>query len=387
MTPLSLYLHIPFCAKKCRYCDFYSTKTDERLIERYCAALPREIDLYRAYPAVTGAQVRTVFFGGGTPTVLAAEDLAELCGLVRSHFSLAPDVEWTVECNPESVTREKAAVLHEQGVTRLTFGIQSLNDRELSLLGRVHASARAMEVLRDPVLNRFQSIGADIIYGIPGQTVETLDRTIDALTALPVIRHISAYELNVAEGTPMGRHRSLLPMPVDESVAAMTQHLWKCLADAGFEQYEVSNFAKQGHRCCHNEAYWDHQPYLGLGCAAHSYLHPQRWGNVRDVSRYCTVVETGVLPREFTETLDPRKLAMEMVFLGLRRADGIDEERFKVICGNSFEKIVDGKKLEYYRQQGLIRYDKPFWRPTPQGMLLADGMARGLVQSNKIEGR
>lgn len=379
MTFLSLYLHIPFCAEKCRYCDFYSIKTDNRLIERYCAALPREIDLYRDYPAVTGAKVRTVFFGGGTPTVLAAEDLAELCGLVRSRFPLAPDVEWTVECNPESFTIEKAAVLLEHGVTRLTFGIQSLNDRELSLLGRVHASARAMEVLRDPVLHRFKSIGADIIYGIPGQTVETLDRTIERLLEFPVISHISAYELTVAEGTPLGRHRSLLPMPDDESIAAMTQHLWKRLAEAGFEQYEVSNFAKQGHRCRHNEAYWDHQPYLGLGGAAHSYLHPVRWGNIRDVGRYCSMLDAGVPPREFTETLDPHKLAMEMVFLGLRRINGIDEDRFEEICGNLFENIVDSKKLEYYQQQGLIWHEKPFWRPTPQGMLMADGMARGLM--------
>jgi oxygen-independent coproporphyrinogen-3 oxidase len=379
MTPLSLYLHIPFCAEKCRYCDFYSIKTDDLLIEKYYSALPREIDLYRDHPALVGAQVRTVFFGGGTPSVLPAEGLANLCGMVRSRFSLAPDVEWTVECNPESFTREKAAVLHEHGVTRLTFGIQSFNDRELSMLGRIHSSARATEVLHDPILHRFQSIGADIIYGIPGQTVETLDRTISALFAIPVVTHLSAYELTLAQGTPFGRHRSLLPMPGDETMAAMTRHLWKCLADAGFEQYEVSNFAKQGHRCRHNEAYWDHQPYLGLGCAAHSYLHPERWGNIRDVGRYCSMLDAGVLPREFTETLDPQKLAMEMVFLGLRRTNGVNEERFKEKCGIFFENIVDGKKLEYYRQKGLIRHEKPFWRPTPQGMLMADGMARGLM--------
>jgi oxygen-independent coproporphyrinogen-3 oxidase len=331
MTDLSLYIHLPFCAKKCRYCDFYSTKADDRLIERYCAALPREIDLYCDHPAVAGAQVQTVFFGGGTPSVLPAEDLAALCCLVRFRFSLAPDAEWTVECNPESFTREKAAVLLEHGVTRLTFGIQSLDDQELSLLGRMHSAERCVDVLGDTALSRFSSIGADIIYGLPGQTIETLDCTIGRLLEFPVISHISAYELTIAEGTPFGRHRSLLPMPGDETMAEMTQHLWSLLTDVGFEQYEVSNFAKQGHRCRHNNVYWDHKPYLGLGCAAHSYLHPKRWGNVRDVERYCSMVEDGIFPREFAETLDSHKLATEMVFLGLRRVDGLNEERFKIL--------------------------------------------------------
>jgi oxygen-independent coproporphyrinogen III oxidase len=382
MTPLSLYLHIPFCAKKCRYCDFYSMKIDTRLIKRYMESLSREIDLYCDHPAITDSQVRTIFFGGGTPSVLSPEDLATLCDLIRSRFALAPSVEWTVECNPESFTSDKAEVLLDHGVTRLTFGIQSLDDRELSLLGRIHAAARSVEVLNTPVLDRFRSIGADLIYGIPGQTLASLDRTISGLFDQPVINHISAYELTVADKTSFGRHRARLPLPGDDEMSEMTEHLWNRLAAEGFDRYEVSNFARPGYECRHNAAYWDHQPYLGLGPAAHSYLHPQRWGNVRDVQRCCAMVEAGDLPREFTETLDSQKLSAEMVFLGLRRAKGIDECAFYEKCGRKFKDVVDRQKLEYLTQQGLIMYEKPFWRPTTKGMLRADGMARELLSGH-----
>jgi oxygen-independent coproporphyrinogen-3 oxidase len=382
MTPLSLYLHLPFCAKKCRYCDFYSVKTDEHLVKQYLVALSREIDLYHDHAAVVDAQVQTVFFGGGTPSVLSPEDLAGLCGLIRSRFSLAPNVEWTVECNPESFSNEKGELLLGQGVTRLTFGIQSLDDRELSLLGRIHSAQRCIEVLSDPMLLLFSSVGADIIYGIPGQTVASLNRTISGLLALPLITHISAYELNIADGTPFGRHQSRIPVPDEDTMISMTHHVWDHLITAGFEQYEVSNFARPGYRCRHNEVYWDHNTYLGLGPAAHSYFRTERWANVRDIERYCIMVEAGELPREFTEILDPQKLAEEMVFLGLRKAQGIDENLFYEKCGKIFTEIVDSQKLEYYQSQGLIQYQKPFWQPTMQGMLVADGMARELCPAH-----
>jgi oxygen-independent coproporphyrinogen-3 oxidase len=378
MTPISLYLHVPFCARKCRYCDFYSVTTDDGRIQRYLTAVSREIDCRHDHPELSSAMVQTVFFGGGTPTVLSTGKLAEACGLIRSGFSLAHDVEWTVECNPDSFTSEKAEALLDLGVTRLTFGIQSLDDRELSRLGRIHSAAQSMAALNDKILGRFQSIGVDVMYGIPGQTAASLDRTISSLIALPFIVHISAYELTVAEGTPFGRHRARLPVIGDETMSAMTGQLWNRLAEAGFEQYEVSNFARPGYRCRHNEAYWDHQPYLGFGPAAHSYIHPVRWANVKDIDRFIAMTATGERPTEFTETLDPRMLAEEMVFLGLRRARGIDEMRFMEKCGTSLIEMVESKKLEYFQRAGLIQYEKPFWRPTPKGMLMADGMAREL---------
>lgn len=376
---LSLYIHIPFCAKKCRYCDFYSVLYDKKTAHNYLTALSKEIALYKNAPAIENAPMQSVYIGGGTPTILSVNQLGELCALVRHSFTLANDLEWTFECNPDSFTEEKATVLLENGVTRLSFGVQSMDDRELSLLGRVHSSARCNEILSDPVLADFKAIGVDLMYGLPGQTTGSLFRTLDAVYSSLYVRHISAYELTIAHNTPFGRHRSLLPVPGQEQMEALTGRLWENLEAHGFNQYEISNFAREGHECRHNEAYWDHAPYLGLGCAAHSYSDAQRWANVKDVNRYCAMVNDGLFPRDFIEPIDNEKLAFEMLFLGLRRVKGLDENIFKERCGREFVDYVNRQKPNLYEEKGLLVYKKPFWAPTKRGLLMADAMARGLV--------
>ena len=379
MNSLSLYLHIPFCAKKCRYCDFYSVDYDASLAERYLLALSKEIDLYKKYLVNSTPTVRTVFIGGGTPSALSSGQLSALCALLRSSFSIAPDCESTVECNPESFTGDKASVFLHAGVTRLTFGFQSLDDRQLPVLGRIHSSDLCRRILVDPLLKQFASIGIDLMYGLPGQTVETLMATLRQVADSPYVKHISAYELTVADGTPFGRHRSMLPLPADETMASITAQVWDFLATNGFEQYEVSNFAKPGHECRHNIAYWNHEPYLGLGCSAHSFLPPERSANVRDVNHYCEMTEENLFPREFTETIDANKLGMEMIFLGLRRVQGINETGFQENCGMPFADYVNKKKLATFMGRSLLTYEKPFWKPTGQGLLMADGIARELL--------
>ncbi len=379
MNSISLYLHIPFCAKKCRYCDFYSVSFDERLAWRYLDGLAAEIALCKKSRITEGAAVQTIFIGGGTPSVFSGEALHSLCTLVRSSFTIAPGYEWTVECNPESFTNDKGVTLLEAGVTRLTFGLQSLNDRELSLLGRVHSSERCHTILSDHVLSRFTSIGVDIMYGLPGQTMRTLEQTLAAVFDSPYVKHISAYELTVADNTPFGRHRSILPLPSEGETAVMTGSLWELLEKGGFCQYEVSNFAKPGHACRHNQAYWDHKPYLGLGCAAHSYLHEKRWANVRDVNRYIRMVSNGLFPREFIETIDKKKLAMEIVFLGLRKVQGINEAFFQESCGIAFADFIQKDSIGQFVNRGLLEYEKPFWKPTRKGLLMADAIAREIL--------
>jgi len=380
MKPLSLYLHIPFCAKKCRYCDFYSVPYDASLAENYLIALSKEIDLYnKEYRLDGSSQIQTVFIGGGTPTVLSTAELRKLCALLRSSFSIAPDCEWTVECNPESFTKDKALVFLEAGVTRLTFGFQSLDDRELSFLGRIHTADRCRQVLEDPLLAKFSSIGVDLMYGLPGQAADSPDKSLAPVLDSPYVKHISAYELTIADRTPFGRRRSMLPLPSEETMSSMTGRLWDLLAAQGFTQYEVSNFAKAGHECRHNKAYWNHEPYLGLGCAAHSFLPPERSANVRDVNRYSALVNDGRLPREFTETIDAEKLGMEMVFLGLRRVQGINEVVFKEKCGIKFDKFIKKEKIEHFVGRGLLSYEKPFWKPTRKGLLMADAIAREII--------
>lgn len=377
MNPLSLYLHIPFCAKKCRYCDFYSIPYDTVNVENYLAALSKEINLVKKTYRLNGSTpVQTVFIGGGTPTVLAVEQLRMLCTLIRTSFTLAPGYEWTVECNPESLIPEKASVLLDNGVTRLSFGFQSLDDRELSFLGRIHNAERCRLVLEEPLLARFSSIGVDLMFGLPGQTIGSVERSLQPLFDSLSIKHISAYELTVAEKTPFGRRRSMLPLPSDEAMSTMTGRLWDLLEEHGFLQYEVSNFAKPGHECRHNRAYWCHEPYLGLGCAAHSFLPPERTANVRDVSRYCAMVNEERLPLEFTEVLDSGKLGMEMIFLGLRTVLGINEKIFYEKCRVSLLDFVNKERFDILVKRGLLTYDKPFWKPSRSGLLMADAIAR-----------
>jgi oxygen-independent coproporphyrinogen-3 oxidase len=254
-----------------------------------------------------------------------------------------------------------------------------MNDRELSLMGRVHSSARSKEILFDPTLSGFTSIGVDVMYGLPGQTIESLSRTLEPVFASPYVRHISAYELTIAHDTPFGRHRSLLPLPGQERMETLTETLWQTLEARGYKQYEVSNFALEGHCCRHNEVYWDHGQYLGLGCAAHSFIGKSRWANVKDLSHYIFTMNNGSFALEFKEQLDYEKLAMEMVFLGLRRVRGIDEEAFKTRCGADIFDYVNRDKLYAFMEEGLLTYNKPFWAPTKKGLLLADAMARELA--------
>jgi oxygen-independent coproporphyrinogen-3 oxidase len=382
MSTLSLYIHIPFCARKCRYCDFYSVIYDKFLADSYIDALAKEISLLGKNGVIKDRPaVQTVYFGGGTPSALLPGQLKRLCDLVRGNFALAPGLEWTVECNPESFSQDKAQVLLDSGVTRLTFGIQSLSDRELSLLGRVHNSARSKEVLADPVLSRFASVGIDLMYGLPGQSFGSIEDTLNSVFKSPGVKHVSAYELTIAVNTPFGRHRSLLPLPGDSEMSELTARLWELLGKNGFEQYEVSNFAKTGHDCRHNQAYWDHKPYLGLGCAAHSYLPPQRFGNIKDVEKYSALVASGDLPREFVETVEGKKLALEMLFLGLRRIAGINEETFQAQCGLGFDEFINKDKIALYSDKNLLTFKKPLWKPTKQGLLMADAMARELINA------
>ncbi len=376
----TLYLHIPFCAAKCRYCDFYSVRYDAEAAVSYLGAIEKEIDLCRENGSIDDrVELETVFFGGGTPSTLSAAELTALCRVIRDSFTLAPGYEWTVECNPESFTPDKAAALREGGVTRLTFGFQSLNDRELRMLGRIHSADRCHILLVDESLTPFTSIGVDLMYGLPGQSFEALAETLDVIFTSSRVMHLSAYELTIAEETPFGRHHRLLSLPVEKEMSRMTEGLWRLLKTNGFEQYEVSNFAKEGHRCRHNEAYWDHRPWLGLGCAAHSYLDGQRFANIADLGSYLAMVADRRLPRDFIEEIDVPKQATEMVLLGLRRVKGIDTTTFLEKCGLSFEEFVNTKKMAEFIEEELLTFEPPFLRPTMRGLLVADAMAAALI--------
>jgi oxygen-independent coproporphyrinogen-3 oxidase len=371
----SLYIHLPFCRSKCRYCDFHSIAAHDELIDGYLDAVAREWELRTGD---TPVELTSIYIGGGTPSLLSAAQWERFRSLLLGKLPLSANVEWTVECNPESFTEEKAHLLADTGVNRLTFGIQSMNDRELATAGRPHRSHEALETLESDVLNRFRSVGVDVIYGLPGQTPTSFSDTLHLLLGMPVVKHLSAYELTLAPETPFGKHRSLLPFPPEEALEDMVDEVAAVTERYGLRHYEVSNFARSGYECRHNIGYWNHAPCIGIGCAAHSYRHPVRSWNVADISGYCRSLDEGTLPVEREERITPPMMAHEMLFLGLRQAGGIDERLFEEKTGIPFTGQAAKDKLEQFRTRHLLEYIPPFWKPTKKGLFFADFMAREL---------
>jgi oxygen-independent coproporphyrinogen-3 oxidase len=406
----SLYIHIPFCAKRCRYCDFYSLpaggdysriRIDDSVndyqrinnrydtnnvavINQYIDAVIKEWDIYESAGMLDRRGIDTIYIGGGTPSILDVDTWERLDKKMFSRIDRTGIKEWSIECNPESFNMDKARAYSKSGVTRLTFGIQSLNDRELSLCGRAHNSARALDVLRDGRLAAmFDSTGVDIIYGLPGQTIDTLNATLSPLLSIRHIKHLSAYELTIAEETPFGRHGKILPRPDEDTIADMYRLIGNRCAERGMGRYEVSNYAIDGYESVHNKAYWSHKPYTGLGASAHSYIHPRRRGNVCDVNQYISLLSSGRKPVDFEEVLTNKELAEEMVFLGLRNTGGIDKREFEArtgrrLCDAGSEKEA---RLREYVETGLLIDSGEALIPTSKGMLFADMMALGIIQS------
>ena len=354
----------------------------QRIINQYIDAVIKEWVMYESIGMFDVKSIDTIYIGGGTPSILGFDMWDRLDDGLFSRIDKTVIKEWSIECNPESFGIDKAKAYSKSGVTRLTFGVQSLNDRELSVCGRIHNSARALEVLRDGRLaTMFNSIGVDIIYGLPGQNIDSLDATLSSLLSIQHIKHISAYELTIAMNTPFGKHRKTLPRPDEDTVAEMYELIGKRCAERGMRQYEVSNYAIEGHESIHNKAYWSRKPYIGLGAAAHSYIHPKRWGNIEDADQYISLISSNKRPIEFEEVLTNRESAEEMIFLGLRNIDGIDKREFEELTGNQLcdsGSDKEARSLEYI-EAGLLIDSGERLIPTSKGMLFADMMARGIV--------
>ncbi len=376
---LSLYVHVPFCARKCHYCDFYSVPFSESTADDYADALLIEWELLRKKYDLAAAAVETLYFGGGTPSILSLKHWKKIVGKLVRSLRLAPEAEWSIECNPDSFSPDTALFWLDSGVTRLSLGVQSFNDNELRLLGRVHDARQARELIEHPVLSRFKSVGVDLMYGIPSQTPESLEYSLGKVLDNKTIRHLSAYELTVSEQSEFGRRRPQLALPADEAVAAMTELIMVKTAGAGFDHYEISNFSLPGHACRHNEIYWIHKPYIGLGPAAHSYQPPQRFSNVDSIAGYLGRLRRGELPTGFSETLDVASVAREMVFLGLRTKRGICETDFRLVTGEDFAAARRSSVLAGFVGRGMMEHTPPYWRLTDTGMLFADAIARDLL--------
>jgi oxygen-independent coproporphyrinogen-3 oxidase len=395
----SLYIHIPFCVGKCRYCDFYSCCFDTALADAFIDSLEREWKLVCSECAANDFIFDTVYIGGGTPSVLTVKQWEKLGDWIGKTVRLGDGFEWTVECNPESFSAEKARCWHDMGVTRLTFGIQSLEDRMLKLLKRPHNVETAVKTLEDPCLGLFRSIGADIMYSLPGQQMKFLENTLKKVLSIALVSHLSAYELSIHDNTPFGRHRRFLILPGEDETAEMMDMVINIAQNHGLLQYEVSNFARPGHQSRHNTAYWNHVPYAGLGPSAHSLLpfYPEenaaskitdnptglsgfaRYANVADVSAYISDIRFGKHPFAFKEKCTAESIISEMLFLRFRTCAGLDEEQFLKLTGRQFYSDNRASVLDRLVETEYLIYEAPWWKPTGKGLRMADAIAGKLM--------
>lgn len=377
-----VYVHIPFCRTKCTYCAFVSGDFDESLAARYLPAL--ELEIRSAGKAAGRPRVDSVFFGGGTPSLLPAGELVRLVEVVRESFDVARDAEVTVEMNPGTLTPEKLAAYREGGVNRASVGVQSFDNAELEAIGRVHDAddARAaVRMLRDA---GFDNLSLDLIAGLPLQRIETWRRNLESAIALEP-DHLSLYLLELHPGTRLARdvEAGRVVRPDDDVAATMYDEMVDRLTDAGFVQYEISNFARTmpgggDRRSRHNEKYWLDAEYFGFGVSAHGYVNGERRSNVRSIAGYADAIEAAGDATHESICLDARDRAAEAAFLGLRRLEGIDLERFEERYGiNLMHAFAEG--LEPLLAAGLLDASAGRLRLTRSGLLLSNEVFQAFV--------
>lgn len=336
-SELSLYIHIPFCVRKCLYCDFLSfdKKNDTDVIKSYTDTLIKEVSIN--YPMFLEYEIASIFIGGGTPTLIDAEYIEKLLLHIKNIYDVKNDCEITIECNPGTADYEKLLRYRECGINRLSIGLQSADDNELRTLGRIHTVSDFEKCYADAVRAGFLNINIDLIYGIPGQNIRSYERTLRYVTELkPAPAHISAYSLIIEEGTPFYEIYKEKPglLPDEEEVLKMTALTGKHLLKKGFHRYEISNYAKKGRECFHNKVYWQRGAYLGLGLGASSMADNIRWKNTSSLTEY---LEGGFKKEEY-QSLGIKEQMEEFMFLGLRMLKGVSIKEFEEYFGKPFPK-------------------------------------------------
>lgn len=372
--PLGIYLHVPFCRTRCGYCDFNTYTAAElgadpgRARDAYLAATRAEIALARR--VLGPRRVSTVFVGGGTPTLVASRELVALLDVVRQHFHLEADAEVTTEANPESVSWESLNDLRAGGFTRISYGMQSASPQVLATLDRAHTSGRAVAAVAQARSAGFEDISLDLIYGTPGESLADWRHSVEvALSAEP--DHVSGYALIVEDGTGLARRirRGELPAPDDDDLADKYLLADELLSTAGLAWYELSNWARPGHPCRHNLAYWRSQDWWGIGPGAHSHINGVRWWNVRHPTRYAARLAAGQSPGQAREVLDAATRRVERVLLELRLASGLDADLLTQ---------TERARAAELASRGLLEAGR-LLRLTRSGRLLADAVVRDLL--------
>ena len=366
---LGLYVHFPFCISKCPYCDFYS-RTDYSDISRYTSALILQMEDYAR--AASRHDIDSIFFGGGTPTALPVKQLLRVIDGIYDNFNVRSDAEFTIEANPATVTASELRRLRRAGVNRVSIGLQSANDNELKALGRIHTYEdfeRSFKAVRKAGID---NISVDLMYGIPEQTPESFAGTLEKVTSLNP-EHISIYSLKIEEGTPFHQIKDKLTLPDEDSECKMYFDAVKFLEEKGYEQYEISNFAKAGRQCVHNLRYWNCEEYIGFGPGAHSYFGDRRFACKRSTEDYVKNMEyPGSVKDILSENYEVKATERigEYVMLRMRLREGVDTEFFAATFGLDFERIF-GKHLELYSKGGFMEKNGRCWSFTPKGMFVS----------------
>ncbi len=354
MNGLGIYIHIPFCVKKCNYCDFLSFSASDEAREAYVQTLCGEIRLeareYKSY------QVQTVFFGGGTPSLLTVPQLTGILETLKENFHVAKTAEISMEINPGTVTAESLRGYRAAGINRLSIGLQSANDEEMKILGRIHTYDMFIQAYKEAVAAGFTNINVDVMSALPGQDRDSYKDTLKKILRLdPRPTHISAYSLIVGEGTLFyeWHEQGKLNLPKEEEEREMYELTGEMLEEAGYRRYEISNYALPGYECEHNKSYWVRKNYLGFGLGAASMVENKRFSNEGDMNQYMTRVNTGVSTEKNATLLTKEEQMEETMFLGLRLMDGVSKQRFLNSYGVSMESVY-GDVIKKHVESGLL---------------------------------
>lgn len=365
---LELYIHIPFCLRKCSYCDFLSFKAGREAQRQYADALIAEI-ISRG-KACKGETVSSIFFGGGTPSILPAEWIEEILSAAGTAFSIEEDAEISMEANPGTVDAEKLTVYRRAGINRLSFGCQSAEDEELRMLGRIHTWQEFLDSFREARAVGFDNINVDLMSALPGQSAASWEKTLRRVTELGP-EHISAYSLILEEGTPLFQNQEQYTFPDEDEERLMYERTHVILEEYGFVQYEISNYSLPGRECRHNLGYWTGTGYLGLGLGASSYKDQRRFSNTRVMDDYIRLAAQPELLEREVELLTEEDRISERLILGLRLRQGVSEAAFEKEFHRSLTEVF-GSVIDKYMGWGLLEWEKGSLRLTREGISVSN---------------
>ncbi len=364
---LGIYIHVPFCASKCYYCDFCSTSAAKReKIDAYVRALINEIGEF-ANRHNQKFKVDTLYFGGGTPTLLSVENFEDILSCVRERFELLPSAEITAEANPKTADFDKLFSIRQLGINRLSIGMQSVHDSELKALGRIHKFKDFEDFYLDARRAGFDNISVDLMYGIPEQTMDSFEESVAKLTELAP-DHISSYCLKIEEGTRFYQKRESLALPDEDTVCDMYESMGNILRGAGYNKYEISNFSRTGRESRHNLKYWQYDDYIGFGSGAHSFFEGKRFANSRDIDGY--ILSDGLGERESEEIISDSEAENEYVMLGMRLSRGVDISEYRSRFGKKFNERF-GKKFKKFSPEFVVLSENNC-RFTERGMFVSN---------------